>query len=146
MSTSILKAAESPVIKLRDQLVLQSKALTMVDSGIMITDHRGRIMWVNPAFSTSTGYAVEEIVGKTPRILKSGRHDEAFYRQFWDTILSGETWRGQFINRRRDGSLCLLAQTTTPIRWHSNGPVTHFISVSKDITDKAARNPHNGRP
>jgi PAS domain S-box-containing protein len=117
-----------------DQLVLQSKAVATVDCGMMITDHHGQIMWVNPAFSKSTGYPVEELVGKTPRILKSGNHDQGYYSEFWDTILRGETWHGQFVNRRRDGSLCIHAQTTTPVRWQSGGPITHFISISEDIT------------
>jgi PAS domain S-box-containing protein len=126
---------ERPVFESLDQLFLQSKALAAVDSGIMITDHQARILWVNPAFSRSTGYPAEELLGMTPKVLKSGSHDASFYRQFWETVLSGETWRGEFVNRRRNGSLCVHAQTTTPMRRHSTGPITHFISVSQDITD-----------
>jgi len=139
MNTSTMMAAESSDIEKLDQLVLQSKALTTVDCGIMITDHQGRILWVNPAFSKSTGYPAEEILGRTPRILKSGSHDQSYYSQFWYTVLRGETWRGQFVNRRRDGSLCIHAQTTTPMRWQSPGPITHFISVSEDITNGKER-------
>jgi PAS domain S-box-containing protein len=135
MNVTSLPAEERPVFESLDQLFLQSKALTAVDSGIMITDHQARILWVNPAFSKSTGYPAEEVLGMTPRILKSGSHDQSFYRQFWDTLLSGKTWRGEFVNRRRNGSLCVHAQTTTPMRRHSAGPITHFISVSQDITD-----------
>jgi PAS domain S-box-containing protein len=139
MNTTTMMAAESPDIEKLDQLVLQSKALTTVECGIMITDHQGRILWVNPAFSKSTGYPAEEILGRTPRVFKSGSHDQSYYSQFWDTVLRGETWRGQFVNRRRDGSLCIHAQTTTPIRWQSPGPITHFISVSEDITNGKER-------
>jgi PAS domain S-box-containing protein len=135
MDITTQHAEERPVFESLEQLFLQSKALTVVDSGIMITDDQARILWVNPAFSKSTGYPAEEILGMTPRVFKSGSHAPSFYRQFWDTVLSGKTWRGEFVNRRRNGSLCVHAQTTTPMRRHSTGPVTHFISVSQDITD-----------
>jgi len=135
MNTSTLKTEESPVSESLDKLILQSKALMAVDSGIMITDRQARILWVNPAFSKSTGYPAAEVVGRTPRVLKSGSHDPSFYREFWDTVLRGETWRGQFVNQRRDGGLCIHEQTTTPVRWQSSGPITHFISVSQDVTD-----------
>ena len=135
MNITTLHAEERPAFESLEQLFLQSKALTAVDSGIMITDHQARILWVNPAFSKSTGYPAGEVLGMTPRVLKSGNHDQSFYRQFWETVLSGKTWRGEFVNRRRNGSLCVHAQTTTPMRRHSAGPITHFISVSQDITD-----------
>jgi PAS domain S-box-containing protein len=118
-----------------EQVLLQSQALAAVDCGIMITDHQGRILWVNPAFSKSTGYPAEELVGLTPQVLKSGSHDPAFYRQFWETVLSGKTWHGEFVNRRRNGSLCIHDQTTTPMRRQNDGPITHFIAVSRDITE-----------
>ncbi|MGO8701495.1 MAG: ATP-binding protein [Limisphaerales bacterium] len=129
-----MKLPEEPKTEKLDELILQSKALTAVDCSIMITDREGSIIWVNPAFSKSTGYTAEEILGRTPRILKSGSHSRAYYTQFWDTVLSGKTWRGEFVNRRRDGALCVQVQTTTPIRWQTSGPITHFISVSEDIT------------
>jgi PAS domain S-box-containing protein len=139
MNVTTLQAEQRPVFESLDQLFLQSKALAAVDSGIMITDRQGRILWVNPAFSKSTGYPAEEVLGMTPRVLKSGSHSQSFYREFWDTVLSGKTWRGEFVNRRRNGSLCVHAQTTTPMRRQSTGPITHFISVSQDITDGRKR-------
>ena len=114
-----MKLPEEPKTEKLDELILQSKALTAVDCSIMITDREGSIIWVNPAFSKSTGYTAEEILGRTPRILKSGSHSRAYYTQFWDTVLSGKTWRGEFVNRRRDGALCVQVQTTTPIRWQN---------------------------
>ena len=139
MNLGARAAAERPVSESLDQLILQSKALAAVDCGILITDHEARILWVNPAFCASTGYPAGELLGMTPQVLKSGKHDPSFYRQFWDTLLGGETWRGEFINRRRNGSLCVQAQTTTPMRRHGGGPITHFISVSQDITDGRKR-------
>jgi PAS domain S-box-containing protein len=100
----------------------------------MITDRQGVIRWVNPAFSRLTGYRPEEILGNRPGMFNSGKHDELFYRQFWNTILAGQTWRGEFINRRRDGSLYIVEQTVTPML--QDGEVTHFISVSEDVTGR----------
>ena len=77
----------------------------LLANAVMITNRNGTILWVNPAFTAVTGYTLDEAVGKTPRLLKSGKHDEALYKGFWKTILSGETWRGEFINRRKDGGL-----------------------------------------
>jgi len=135
MHTATIKKDGGSAFERLDQLLLQSKALTAVDSGILITDRQARILWVNPAFSKSTGYPAEEILGKTPRVFKSGMHDQSFYRRFWDTVKSGETWRGRFVNRRRHGSFCVHAQTTTPVLQHGSGPITHFISVNEDLSD-----------
>jgi two-component system, cell cycle sensor histidine kinase and response regulator CckA len=116
------------------QALLQSTALAAAN-GILITDHQGQIVWANPAFIKLTGYRAEEIMGKNLRILKSGRHSEAFYRDFWDTILSGHTWRGEFTNRRKDGTLCVIEQAVAPVR-QSDGRITHFISITEDETER----------
>jgi PAS domain S-box-containing protein len=136
MTTTALKPQEQYALESPAQLVLLSKALRAVDSGIMVTDRKGRIIWINPALGKSMGYEADEVVGKTPGLFKSGKHDRQFYRQFWDTILCGETWRGQFVNRRRDGILCVLSQTTTPVLHHAGGRITHFISVYEEITTR----------
>jgi len=117
------------------QLLLQTTALETAADAMMITDAKGVILWVNQAFVTTTGYTTEEAIGKTPRILKSGKQDEAFYRDFWKTITSGNTWRGEFANRRKDGSLCYDVHTVTPVR-DANGSITHFVGVMHDITER----------
>jgi PAS domain S-box-containing protein len=114
---------------------LQAAALEAAANGIVITDRSGRILWVNPAFLKQCGYAESEVIGATPRLLKSGNHEPAFYQEFWEKILRGETWRGEMINRRRDGSLYEEWLTVTPVR-SSAGEITHFIAIVLDISDR----------
>ena len=119
----------------RQQLLLQATALRTAANAIAITDRSGAILWTNPAFSALTGYSAEEILGKNPRVLKSGHHDREFYRQLWSTILGGKTWFGEFTNRRKDGSLYHDEHTITPVRADS-GEITHFVAIMRDITER----------
>ena len=119
----------------QQQLLLQATALQTAANAILITDHAGTILWANPAFSTLTGYSVEEAIGKNPRLLKSGVHDRAFYKKLWGTILSGETWYGEFTNRRKDGSLYHDEHTITPVQ-SDTGEITHFVAIMHDITQR----------
>jgi PAS domain S-box-containing protein len=130
-----LVAQNSALMQAKQQTLLQSKALETAANGIIITDRAGTILWANPAFTTLTGYTPEEVLGKTPRVLRSGQHDLAFYEDFWKTIVSGQTWRGEFINRRKDGSLFCDEHTVTPVRSHE-GAITHFIGVMHDVTER----------
>jgi PAS domain S-box-containing protein len=116
-----------------EQLRLQSAALAAAANGIVITDQAGVIRWVNPAFARMTGYAADEVIGRTPAILKSGRQDAAFYRDLWDTILRGEVWCGELINRRKDGSHYVEDMTITPVPDERSGQV-HFIAIKQDVT------------
>jgi PAS domain S-box-containing protein len=117
-----------------DQLRLQSVALESAANAIMITDAEGKIIWVNPAFSRTTGYSFEEAAGKNPRLLKSGKQDPEFYQQMWETIRSGEVWRNTVINRRKDGTLNHEDMTITPIR-DNTGKIAHFVAIKQDITE-----------
>ncbi len=117
------------------QIRLQAAALEAAANGIVITDRSGTIRWVNPAFTRLTGYPAEEAVGRTPRLLRSGRHDQAFYRNLWETVLSGRVWQGETVNRRKDGSLYTEDQTIAPVL-DEYGAVTHFIAVKQDITER----------
>jgi PAS domain S-box-containing protein len=121
--------------KIQPLQMLHSAALAAAANGIMITGRDGIILWVNPAFSKLTGYSAEEVLDHNPRMFKSGNHDQSFYQEFWDTILSGQTWRGEFVNRRKDGSLYVAEQTITPVR-EPTGEITHFISVAEDVTER----------
>jgi PAS domain S-box-containing protein len=116
-------------------LCLQGEALEAAASAIVITDVNGAIQWVNSAFTRLTGYSSVEVVGKNPCILSSGKHDAAFYKGLWDTILAGKSWHGELINRRKDGSLYDEEQTITPIAAHS-AKITHFIGIKQDITSR----------
>ncbi len=116
-------------------LRLLNSALKSVANSIVITDRAGLVLWTNPAFTALTGYPLEEVRGKTTNILKSGVHDDAFYRQLWETILAGRAWRSEMVNRRKDGSLYTEECTITPVR-NEEGEVAHFIAVKQDITER----------
>jgi PAS domain S-box-containing protein len=118
-----------------ENLRLQSAALKSTANAIVITDASGRIVWVNPAFTTLTGYTAEEAAGQNPRVLKSGRQPPEFYDAMWRTVLAGEVWRGELINRRKDGSLYTEDMTITPVRDEA-GQITHFIAVKQDATER----------
>ncbi len=115
------------------QLRLQAAALEAAANAIIITDPRGTIVWTNPAFTDITGYSTEEAIGRTPALLKSGRHDRVFYQELWNTILAGKVWRGEITNRRKDGRLYVEEQTITPVR-NDRGEIIHFIAVQQDVT------------
>ena len=116
-------------------LTLQSTALETTGDAILITDAHGVILWINAAFTSATGYEPDEAIGQTPRILKSGLQEDAFYARFWETIRSGQTFRGEFINRRKDGSIYFDEHTVTPV-FAKDGTVTHFVGVMHDITER----------
>jgi PAS domain S-box-containing protein len=115
------------------QLRLQAAALEAAAPGLVITDPEGTIQWVNPAYTAMSGYALAEVVGKNPRLLKSGKHSPEFYRDMWGTILSGQVWRGEIVNRRKDGTLYIEELTITPVRGKAK-EITHFVAIGQDIT------------
>ncbi len=120
----------------QEQLRLQSSALEAAANAIVITDRQGVIKWANPAFTTITGYGVEEAWNRTPgELLKSGLHGEAFYREMWDTLLAGRTWQGELVNRRKDGSLYDEEMTITPVK-DASGAISHFVAVKQDVTQR----------
>ncbi len=102
---------------------------------IVITNRSGEVLWVNPSFTRVTGYTAEEAIGQNPRILKSGQHEPDYYAQLWSTIQKGEVWCGEFINRRKDGTLYNEQKTITPVR-NEQGEITNFIAVGQDITER----------
>jgi PAS domain S-box-containing protein len=118
-----------------ERLRLQSAALESAANAIVLTDEKGVIIWVNDAFTNTTGYSKEEVLGKSPRLLKSGKQDHAFYQNMWDTILAGKIWRNTIINRCKDGTFNHDDLTITPIR-NSEGRITHFVGIKQDITEK----------
>src|ERR1700689_2899463 len=114
--------------------VLLSRIVEQTTDSVMLTDIQGVIQYVNPAFEATTGYGKDEAMGKTPRILKSGLHDAEFYRQMWAQFARGLPFKGMVINRRKTGELYWAQQTITSILDDADN-VTHFISVSQDITE-----------
>ena len=115
------------------ELLVQSVAMNASANGILITDVKGIIHWANPAVTRMTGYTSSELIGRTPRILNSGQHDSAFYRNMWATIKAGETWLGEIINRRKDGSLYYEEQSITPVLT-DDGQIKRFVAIKQDIT------------
>jgi two-component system cell cycle sensor histidine kinase/response regulator CckA len=109
-------------------------AIEQVSEAIIMTDTQGIILFVNPAFERTTGYRREEVEGQNPRILKSGRQDEHFYRNLWDTISSGRTWEGRMVNQRKDGTFYTEEMTISPIR-NAADRIVNYVSVQRDITD-----------
>jgi PAS domain S-box-containing protein len=102
---------------------------------VIITNTSGEIEYVNPKFTESTGYTENEVLGKNPRILKSGELPMATYKQLWDQILSGKEWHGEFHNRKKNGDLFWEAASISPIRDEKNN-ITHFVAIKEDITER----------
>jgi diguanylate cyclase (GGDEF)-like protein/PAS domain S-box-containing protein len=118
-----------------EQLKLQSAALEAAANSIVITDSHGAIMWVNDAFTKMTGYSKEEVLGNNPRLLKSGNQPESYYGALWSTISSGKIWRGEIVNRRKDGTTYSEEMTITPVIRDSGNPANrYFIAIKQDIT------------
>jgi phosphoserine phosphatase RsbU/P len=110
------------------------RAVEQTADTVMITDRRGIVEYVNPAFEETTGYSPNEIMGRTPSILKSGLHDDQFYKELWALLMAGKPFRGIIINRKKSGQLYWSAQTISSMK-DENGEVTHFVSVLKDVTE-----------
>jgi PAS domain S-box-containing protein len=117
-------------------LELRKLSLAIEQSGsiIVITDTDGNIQYVNPRFEETTGYTSSEALGQNPRILKSGEQDAEYYKVLWDTISSGQIWRGEFHNRRKDGTLYWESATIAPVH-NSAGQITSYIAIKEDITE-----------
>ncbi len=118
-----------------------SNAVEQTADAIYITDRNGVVEYVNPGFERITGYSSDEILGRTPALLRSGRHDAAHYRELWSTLLAGEVFRGTMINQRKDGGIYYAEMTITPIKDPADA-VTHFVAVGKDMTDRRIRQEH----
>lgn len=104
-------------------------------NGVLIADREAKIVWANPAMEKLTGYSLDELLGQTPHLFYSGVQPGSFYREMWGTILRGEKWHGELVNRRKDGSFYDEDLTITPIR-NPTGEITHFIGVKQDITQR----------
>ena len=114
-------------------LALRSAALDAAADAIVITDANGVIVWVNAAFTLLTGYSAAEAIGSTPReLVHSGSQDESFYRHMWQTLTSGRVWRGEIVNRRKDGTRYHEDESITPVT--TRGQTTHYIAIKRDIT------------
>ena len=118
-----------------DLLQLQATALEAAANPILISRRDGTIIWVNKAFEHLSGYTRDEALGQTTGLLKSGQQSPAFFKIMWETILAGQKWRGELVNRRKDGSLYQEEMTITPVK-NATGDITHFIAIKLDITER----------
>ncbi len=122
------KEAEEKIRKL-------SQAVEQSPDSIIITDLNGNIEYLNPRFSDLSGYSYEEVIGKNPRILKSGKTNQETYKDLWKTITSGKNWCGEILNKRKNGELYWDYASISPIK-NDKGDITHFLAIQEDITEQ----------
>ncbi len=119
--------------KLEEDSVRLAAAINQAAETIVITDKDGTIQYVNPAFEKLTGYSREEAIGLNPRVLKSGKHDQKFYKSMWNKLLRGEIWKGHLVNKRKNESLFEEEVTISPVK-SKEGMITNFVAVKRDVT------------
>lgn len=129
-----LEERDSALASSQRSLQLADKVIHTSLEGIMITDTRRRITRVNPAFTHLTGYEAEEVIGKSPSLLQSGRHDKAFYDRMWTTLNREGQWRGEIWNRRKNGEVYPELLTITAIK-DENDRITHYAALFSDISE-----------
>jgi PAS domain S-box-containing protein len=118
---------------LREIPEISTFILEAVANGIVLTDKDGNILWVNTAFTDLTGYELDEVRGKNPRILQSGYHDKEFYAKIWEKLIQNVSWRGEILNKKKDGSLYFEEMTITPIIINDK---TFYIAIKQNITSR----------
>lgn len=121
--------------RVEEQLILLGTALKTSANMVLITDTGAHIVWVNDAFCQQFGYEQNEVIGQTPQLLKSGLVSPTMVKEMWQTILNGKTWTGEFVNKRKDGTLVIVNQTISPIMDQA-GDITHFVGIHDDITKR----------
>ncbi len=120
-----------------DSLLSLSRAIEQSPVSIIICDPRGRIDYVNPKFETATGYQRSEVIGKNPRMLQSGDKSKEEYQEMWATLLAGQTWQGEFHNRRKDRTLFWEQASISPV-YNDQGELINYVAVKEDITERRA--------
>lgn len=121
--------------QMQEQTRVQAAALQAAANAVVITGGDGLVQWVNPAFTQLTGYGAAEVIGQNPRLLKSGAHPPEFYRDMWQSVLAGKVWRGELVNRRKDGSYYTEEMTITPVT-DAQGARTHLVAIKQDVTER----------
>ncbi|MBI9077534.1 MAG: diguanylate cyclase [Desulfatibacillum sp.] len=128
------RQAEADKALYAEQLHLFAGIFENSIEGIIVTDARGAILMVNPGFTSISGYHAEEVIGKTPSILKSGRHDNAFYQAMWNTLQESGRWNGEIWNRNKAGQVYVEHLSLSVIE-DSSGNITHYMGIFHDISD-----------
>ena len=127
VNATVIKKTEAELLKL-------NQAVYQAPSPIVITNMKGEITYANPKFEYVTGYNAPEVEGKPASILRSGKHNPAFYRELWETILGGQTWRGEFFNTKKDGTNYWELASISPLK-NKMGRIIGFVKVSEDVTE-----------
>ncbi|MCU0373170.1 MAG: PAS domain S-box protein, partial [Ignavibacteria bacterium] len=125
-------------LKAEEEIKKLSTAIKQSSASVVITDFKGNIEYVNRKFTEITGYLPEEVIGKNPRLLKSGETDPDKYKELWDTITEGKEWKGEFINKKKNGELYWESESISPI-YNNGGSITNFLAVKEDITEKKTK-------
>ena len=136
-SPLILKIAQdiTEKVRLSNDINHLAEAIHHSSDAVVVTDKAGNITYINPAFSHMTGFSYEEVIGQNPRFLKSGKQSDEFYRNLWKTISNGLTWKGQLVNKKKDGTLYTVDATISPV-FSKQGKITAYVAVKRDITEK----------
>jgi PAS domain S-box-containing protein len=121
--------------QLESKNTMLSKAIEASPASVVITNTKGNIEYVNPFFEDKTGYTLQEVIGKNPRILKSGKQSVEFYKNMWNTVLKGQIWRGEFHNKKKNGQLYWEKGSISPVT-DGNGKIIQFIAIKEDITQQ----------
>ncbi len=125
----------SEIKQSEEQLRLLNRTVEQSPVTIVITDDQGYIQYANPNFEKSTGYHRHEVYGKKPKILQSGFHRPAFYKELWTTISAGNDWRGEFLNKKKDGNLYWENAFISSVK-NEQGQITHYVGIKEDITER----------
>ena len=123
------------LVEAREKVRILAQAVEQMDEFVKITDVEGNIVYVNNSLIANTGYKEIELIGKNPRIFKSGKHKKSFYKKMWDTILNKKIYRNFIINKKKDGTLYYEDQTISPIL-NKNGKILYFVATSKDVSSQ----------
>jgi len=121
----------------QEELRRLAAAIEQAAEMVVITDAKADILYANPAFEKITGYRLPEVLGRNPRILKSGEHDHGFYQRLWAQLSAGTPWQGRFVNRRKDGSHFTEETTISPV-FGPSGEIVNYVAVKRDVTKEQA--------
>ncbi|NGZ27992.1 MAG: transporter substrate-binding domain-containing protein, partial [Magnetococcales bacterium] len=137
MGTVVIFQDITERLKSEQRIRILSSAVEQSPVSIIITDPQARIEYVNPAFTRNSGYRPDEVLGQNPRLLKSGQMDEQVYKNLWETLLKGENWEGELLNRKKSGQLYWESTTISPIL-DQDKRVKHYLANKEDITLRKA--------
>jgi phosphoserine phosphatase RsbU/P len=126
---------EKSQVQSREKINMLFRAVEQSSASVVITDPDGKIEYVNPKFEKVSGYSSQEIIGENPRILKTDYHDEGFYKELWDTVKSGNTWVGEFLNQKKNGLTYWEMATISPV-FNEESEIKNLIAVKEDVTEQ----------